>query len=69
MREKLGPLGTYAGYLGMLICLAAVIGRFYGERPILGFNASNLFVIGVGVMVWACWAKLESGQGRIGSGS
>ena len=69
MREKLGKLGTYVAFLGMVVCLAAIVGRFYGNRPVLGFQAVNLFVVGVGMLVWACWAKLEAHEGRITSGS
>ena len=59
MAGKLNILSTYVGYLGMIICLAAVVGRYYGKPYVLGFEASRLFLAGVGALVWACWLRLE----------
>lgn len=68
MRDKLAPLGTLAGCVGMIICILSVIGRSYGSPQVLGLEASSFFLIGVGVLVWACWLKLEAGSGKAGSG-
>lgn len=62
MGQKLAPLSTYAGYVGMLICLVAAVGRYYGGPQVLGFRASSFFLIGVGLLVWACWLRLELGS-------
>lgn len=60
MKAKLSLLGTVAGLLGILICLASVAGRFYEEPMFLGFRAINVFIVGMGFMVLACLAKLEA---------
>ncbi len=52
-------IGRYAGYLGVVICLAAVAGRFYGSKEFLGFQAINVFIVGVGLLAFGAWAKLE----------
>jgi hypothetical protein len=51
---------SYIGILGILICLAASAGRFYGAKQFLGFQAINIFIVGVGLLVTACWARLEA---------
>lgn len=60
MSQKLSTLGTYAGYLGLLLFVVAIAGRFYGGKTFMGFQAINIFIVGVGALVWACWAKLEA---------
>lgn len=67
MRDKLAPLGTLAGALGTIICILALIGRSYGSPKVVGLEASSFFLIGVGVLVWACWIKLEARSGSTGS--
>ncbi len=58
--EKLGPLSRVAGIVGIVFCIIAVGGRFYGAPEIFGFQAVNLFVAGIGGIAFACWLKLES---------
>ncbi|HKI84424.1 MAG TPA: hypothetical protein VKA63_08810 [Candidatus Krumholzibacteria bacterium] len=60
MKKYLASLGTVVAYVGMIVCLAAVAGRFYGAKTVLGYQAVNFFMLGIGLMVWSCWAKLES---------
>ncbi len=60
MKEKLASVGTYVAYLGMLLCVVAIIGRFYGAKTVLGYQAAHFFLLGTGLMVWSCWAKLEA---------
>lgn len=60
MKARLALLSMLAGYLGLVLFAAAVVGRFYGEKPILGLNATNLFLVGIGVTVWGIWARLVS---------
>lgn len=60
MKRHLERLGTAVGCLGLLICAVAVAGRFYGARELLGFQAINFFILGVGAITAACWAKLEA---------
>ena len=63
MKERLSSLATLAGYLAAILFVAAVAGRFYGEKPFIGINAMNVFLCGIGVAVWAIWARLESKSG------
>ena len=58
--EQLGRLTPFVGVLGILICLAASAGRFYGAKEFMGFQAMNIFIVGVGLLVTACWARLEA---------
>ena len=60
MKATLSKLGTISGVVGILICLAAVAGRFYGEKMFLGFQAINVFIVGIAFLVIACWLKLEA---------
>ncbi len=60
MKDKLASISTWVAYLGMLVSLLAVAGRFYGNKTVLGYQAANVLLLGVGLMVWSCWAKLES---------
>jgi hypothetical protein len=60
MRRHLERLGTALGVLGLLVCAMAVAGRFYGERELFGFQAINFFILGIGAITTACWAKLEA---------
>ncbi len=58
--ENLASVATASGALGVVICLLASAGRFYGEKEFVGFQAINIFIVGVGLMVLACWLKLEA---------
>lgn len=60
MKTNLSRLGMVAGLLGVLICIAAVAGRFYEDPGFLGFRAINVFIVGIGFMVLGCLAKLEA---------
>lgn len=60
MQSNLAKAATLAGYVGLLVLIAGVAGRFYGEKPFLGIKAMNVYLVGVGVIVWAIWARLES---------
>jgi hypothetical protein len=60
MKNMLKRIGTAAGILGCVVCLAAVAGRFYGEPLFLGWAASHVLLLGAAILVFACWSKLES---------
>lgn len=60
MQSNLAKAATLAGYVGLLVLIVSVAGRFYGEKPFLGIKAMNVYLVGVGVIVWAIWARLES---------
>ncbi len=59
-KAKVGKLGTLAGVVGLVICLAGVVARFLPLGTIANFQAVNLYITGVGLMVLACWLKLEA---------
>ena len=56
---SLNKIGTVIGVLGMLVCLASVLGRFIGDAILVEFQAINVFIIGVGLLVLGCFAKLS----------
>jgi len=58
--HSLSRFSTLFALLGILICLAASAGRFYGAKEFMGFQAINIFIVGVGLLVTACWMKLDS---------
>ena len=58
--EILGKISSLSGVLGLLVCLMAAFGRFYGERWFFGFQAINVFIIGIALMALASWLKLEA---------
>jgi len=51
--------GNIIGVLGIVVCLLGIVGRFYGESTFLGFQAINIFILGIGLMVLGCFAKLS----------
>jgi len=59
MNLNLNKIGTVIGVLGILVCLASVLGRFVGDAVFIDFQAINVFIIGVGLLVLGCFAKLS----------
>lgn len=59
MGKMMGVCGTAACFLGGLVCILAVAGRFIGTPSVLGFQAINVFIVGVGLMVLGCLKKLH----------
>tara|TARA_R110000823_G_scaffold210224_14_gene340598 strand:- start:36528 stop:36731 length:204 start_codon:yes stop_codon:yes gene_type:complete len=59
MHKNIIILGSITGVLGALICAVAGLGRVAGYFGILGFQSSTLFIVGIGLMVFACLVKLE----------
>lgn len=60
MKCQLNCIGTIAGYAGIITCAAGVFGRFHGDFHFIGYQAADVFLVGVALMVLGCWAKLES---------
>ncbi len=60
--NHLRRVATVLGAAGVLVCLSAAAGRFIGEREFIQFQAINIFNVGVGLMVMACWLKLEASE-------
>ena len=60
MKKAFKMAGTVGGYLGTLVVLVAIVGRFYGEPAVFGWIASNLLLLGATILAFACWCKLEA---------
>ena len=60
MKKCLNKIGTIGGYAGVIICLAAIYGRFHSLVTMYGYNAKSVFLVGIAIGVFACWAKLEA---------
>ena len=56
---NLSKIGTVIGVLGILVCIASVLGRFIGDAIVVEFQAINVFIVGVGLIVMGCFAKLS----------
>jgi hypothetical protein len=59
MNQLLAYAGRAAGILGALICLLSGLARVSGSFHLGNFAATTLFMVGVGLMVFACMVKLE----------
>ena len=59
MQQLLATIGSISGVLGALICAVAGLARITGMYHVGGYEATTLFMVGTGVMVFACLAKLE----------
>ena len=60
MKSTLKGLGTVGGYAGTLVCLVSVGGRFFGSAHVFGWDASNVLLLGMALLLFACWSKLEA---------
>jgi hypothetical protein len=59
MNQILIYAGNAGGILGSLICLMAGLTRLSGSFYFANYEATTLFMVGVGLMVFACMVKLE----------
>ena len=66
MQQLLTLSGHIAAVLGILLCVASGLARVSGSYHLAGYEATTLFMVGVGMMVFACLAKLQglSAQSR-----
>jgi hypothetical protein len=53
----MGRLGSVAGVLGILVCVAAVFGRFCSLRTIHGFSAGSVLLVGTTLLVLGCFLR------------
>jgi hypothetical protein len=60
MKSMCKMIGSIAGYLGSVVCLAAVVLRFYGTPYVFGWAATHVLLLGAVILVFACWSKLEA---------
>ncbi|MEH6570720.1 MAG: hypothetical protein V7709_16690 [Halioglobus sp.] len=59
MKQILNYTSTVVGSAGILLCATSGIARIRGEYYLSGYEATTLFSVGIGVMVFACLIKLE----------
>ena len=60
MQQLIRLSGNVAAVLGVLCCAVAVLSRLSGSYYVPGgVEAMSVFSLGVGMMVFACLAKLE----------
>ncbi len=59
MQSLFNLTGTLAGAVGALLCLAAGLTRLTGAYHLAGLEATTIFMVGTGLMVFACLLKLE----------
>ena len=59
MQQLLNFTGSAAGVLGALLCAASGLTRFMGSYYLAGYEATTLFGVGTGIMVFACLLELE----------
>ena len=60
MQQLLNLAGSIAGVLGILLCTVGGLARVSGQYHVGGFESTTLFMVGTGVMVFACLVKLEA---------
>jgi hypothetical protein len=59
MKQLMTYGGQAAGILGALLCLVSGMARVFGSFHFANFEATTLFMVGIGLMVFACLLKLE----------
>ena len=60
MKQLMVFASRAAGILGVLLCLVAGVSRLTGNYYVAGVEATTLFMVGIGLMVFACFLRLES---------
>jgi hypothetical protein len=68
VNDLIGIAGNVAAIAGILLCVLAIAARMLGIYDIAGVDAIALFTVGVGLMVFACLAKLHLLTVRTGKG-
>ena len=59
MNKLMAIAGTVAAVAGTLICVVSGVARILGIYDVAGVDSIALFTVGIGVMVFACLAKLH----------
>ena len=60
MHQLLTLTGHIAAILGIVCCAGAGLARVSGLYYIAGFQSTSLFMLGTGIMVFACLVKLDA---------
>ena len=59
MTQNLGLFATLTGGLGILVALAAGLGRIFGAHYILGFESITLLIGAIALMAASCVVQLH----------
>lgn len=59
MQKLLALTGSIAGIVGTLVCAVSGVARATGMYYLAGYEATTIFMVGTGIMVFACLVKLE----------
>ena len=60
MEKAIEMIGNLSGVLGILACLVSGLFRLFGEYTVSDqILVESLFTLGIGLMVFACLAKLH----------
>lgn len=57
--KVMNSLGTAVGSAGAALCLVSGAARLGGFYDVAGYELRTLFLVGTGLMVMACLAKLH----------
>jgi hypothetical protein len=60
MMKLIRSVGDAAGVLGILVCVVAGLARLGGTWSVAGVQIAALFQVGIGLMVFACLAKVQA---------
>ncbi len=60
MYKHLALVGSFAGILGVIICLTSGLARIAGYYYLANYQSTTVFNMGIGLMVFACLVKLET---------
>jgi hypothetical protein len=59
VNKLIGIVGDVAAVVGILVCVLSGAARLVGTYGIAGVGTAALFMFGIGIMVFACLAKLH----------
>ena len=60
MHQLLTLTGSIAAVIGIVLCAISGLARISGLFYLGGYQATTIFAVGTGVMVFACLVKLET---------
>ena len=60
MQQLLTITGSIAAAFGILLCAVSGLARLFGLYHLAGYQSTTIFMVGIGVMVFACVVKLEA---------
>ena len=60
MQQLLTLTGAIAAIFGVLLCAISGLARLSGLYHLAGYEATTIFTVGTGMMVFACLVKLEA---------